>query len=114
MPEDSLSEQAHIHIGDGRATNEEPEQIQPHNDPNPVPSFHKTSKAFPDHQRYVDLVNKAKTLPDVIMIPFEEALASDVLQGWEYEWVSDGRYDAKLWGKLVEPKIDFVYTCEQQ
>lgn len=120
--EESLSERAHIHIGDGRATNEEAEQTQLHHDLDGKTSHESVLsssgvpdswlKAFPEHQRYTDLVNKAKTLPDVVMIPFEEALANDVLQGWEYEWVSDGRYDRKLWGRMEEPAIDFVYTCQ--
>ncbi|KAI0378705.1 hypothetical protein F5Y04DRAFT_272414 [Hypomontagnella monticulosa] len=48
-------------------------------------------------------------LPDVIRIPFEEAVQDVALEGWEDEWFSSGHFDAK-YGPLAEPKIDFVYN----
>lgn len=68
-------------------------------------------KAFPQYSQYAALVQKAESLPDVVMIPFENVVADDKLQGWEYEWVSDAAFDVKKWGQLKEPKIDFLYTC---
>jgi hypothetical protein len=56
------------------------------------------------------LVDKASDLPELVYIPFEEAVAEDTLQGWEAEWLLTGRYDAKKWGFLEEPRMDFVYT----
>lgn len=49
-------------------------------------------------------------LPDVIRIPFEEAVQDIKLDGWEDEWFSTGHYDVEKYGPLAEPKIDFVYN----
>ncbi|KAI0156692.1 hypothetical protein GGR52DRAFT_583010 [Hypoxylon sp. FL1284] len=49
-------------------------------------------------------------LPDVIRIPFEEAVQDIKLDGWEDEWFSTGRFDVDKYGPLAEPKIDFVYN----
>lgn len=48
--------------------------------------------------------------PDVIRIPFEDAVQDVKLDGWEDEWFSSGRFDASKEGPLPEPKIDFVYN----
>ncbi|KAI2636271.1 hypothetical protein GGS26DRAFT_581180 [Hypomontagnella submonticulosa] len=52
----------------------------------------------------------SSALPDVIRIPFEEAVQDVALEGWEDEWFSSGNFDVKKYGPLVEPKIDFVYN----
>lgn len=49
-------------------------------------------------------------LPDVIRIPFEEAVKDVELAGWEDEWFSSGNYNKDQFGLLAEPKIDFVYN----
>ncbi|KAI0597601.1 hypothetical protein F4775DRAFT_559867 [Biscogniauxia sp. FL1348] len=49
-------------------------------------------------------------LPDVVRIPFEEAVSDIELDGWEDEWFSSGNYDVEKNGPLSEPKIDFVYN----
>lgn len=54
----------------------------------------------------------AKALPDFVFVPFEEAIASEKLDGWEDRWISDGEFDAAEYGRLSEPKIDFVYLCK--
>jgi hypothetical protein len=50
------------------------------------------------------------SVPDVIRIPFEDAVQDTKLDGWEDEWFSSGRFDAGKEGPLAEPKIDFVYN----
>ncbi|KAI1288820.1 hypothetical protein F5Y03DRAFT_379154 [Xylaria venustula] len=49
-------------------------------------------------------------LPDVIRIPFEEAVKDVKLEGWEDEWFSSGNYNKAQYGLLAEPKLDFVYN----
>ncbi|GAP92551.1 putative udp-glucose 4-epimerase protein [Rosellinia necatrix] len=49
-------------------------------------------------------------LPDVIRIPFEEAVKDVELEGWEDEWFSTGNYNKGQFGQLAEPKLDFVYN----
>ncbi|KAI0431247.1 hypothetical protein F5Y09DRAFT_355166 [Xylaria sp. FL1042] len=49
-------------------------------------------------------------LPDVIRIPFEEAVKDIELVGWEDEWFSSGNYNKGRFGLLPEPKLDFVYN----
>ncbi|KAI1284030.1 hypothetical protein F5Y07DRAFT_407533 [Xylaria sp. FL0933] len=49
-------------------------------------------------------------LPDVIRIPFEEAVKDVELAGWEDEWFSSGHYNKNRFGLLTEPKLDFVYN----
>jgi hypothetical protein len=61
---------------------------------------------------HLTLEEKADSLPEIIHIPFEDAIKDDVLQGWEDQWVAHASYDAKKWGKLEEIKIDFVYLCK--
>ncbi len=61
---------------------------------------------------HLALEEKAYSLPEIVHIPFEDAVKDEVLQGWEDHWVAHGSYEVKKWGKLAEPKIDFVYLCE--
>ncbi|KAI0546355.1 hypothetical protein F4679DRAFT_598700 [Xylaria curta] len=49
-------------------------------------------------------------LPDVIRIPFEEAVKDVQLEGWEDEWFSSGSYNKDRFGILAEPTLDFVYN----
>jgi hypothetical protein len=49
-------------------------------------------------------------LPEVIHIPFEEAVADVELEGWEDSWFSSATYDFDR--GIAEPKLDFVYNCE--
>ncbi|KIX97762.1 uncharacterized protein Z520_06540 [Fonsecaea multimorphosa CBS 102226] len=60
-------------------------------------------------EQHLSLEKRAESLPEFVWVPFEEAVKNEVLQGWEDEWVSSGTYDVEKWGKLEEPKIDFVY-----
>ena len=53
-----------------------------------------------------------RELPEVIRIPFEEAVKDIQLQGWEDEWFASGEFDPQTHGVLAEPKIDFVYNCK--
>jgi hypothetical protein len=63
---------------------------------------------FPDPAN-CDLIREAPdTLPDMVVVPFEEAVKGVDLAGWEDHWVSQACY---VGPKLAEPKIDFVYTC---
>jgi hypothetical protein len=60
-------------------------------------------------QAHLSLEEKAELLPEIVHIPFEDAVKDVTLEGWEDEWVAKARFDSKKWGKLKEPKIDFVY-----
>jgi hypothetical protein len=63
---------------------------------------------FPDPAN-CDLIRETSdTLPDMVVVPFEEAVKGVDLAGWEDHWVSQACY---IGPKLAEPKIDFVYTC---
>lgn len=62
-----------------------------------------------ESQAHLSLEEKADLLPDIVHIPFEEAVRNVTLDGWEDEWVANAAFDTKKWGKLDEPKIDFVY-----
>jgi hypothetical protein len=83
-----------------------------------LPNVERNSHLQEDPKTLPDVINipseedDATTLPDVINIPFEEAVAGTTLQGWEEEWLADGDFNVKKWGKLNEPKIDFVYNCK--
>lgn len=68
--------------------------------------------SFPTYSEYLALDLMADTLPDIIHVPFEESTSDVTLQGWEDQWFSDGVFDSDRWGKLQEPKIDFIYTCQ--
>ena len=54
---------------------------------------------------------RIKQLPEVIRIPFEEAVNDIKLEGWEDQWFSTAVYNIDSYGTLPEPKIDFVYNC---
>ncbi|RVX73032.1 hypothetical protein B0A52_02158 [Exophiala mesophila] len=62
-----------------------------------------------ESQQHLSLEQKAESLPEFVWVPFAKAVEEEVLQGWEDDWVSNGRYDEKRWGQLQEPKVDFVY-----
>lgn len=51
-------------------------------------------------------------LPEVVRIPFEEAVKDVSLNGWEDDWISSADFDSTKYGSLDEPKLDFVYNCE--
>jgi hypothetical protein len=53
--------------------------------------------------------NLMNQLPEVIRIPFEEAVADVELGGWEDNWFSSATYDYDR--GMSEPKLDFVYNC---
>lgn len=48
-------------------------------------------------------------LPEVIRIPFEDAVEDINIEGWEDDWFSSGTYDFDK--SMEEPKLDFVYNC---
>jgi hypothetical protein len=62
-----------------------------------------------ESQAHLSLEEKADLLPDIVHIPFEDVVRNVTLHGWEDEWVANAVFDSKKWGKLDEPKIDFVY-----
>ncbi len=66
---------------------------------------------FPNYIEYQTQDEKADSLPDVIHFSFEDTTTDVILQGYEDAWVSDAHFDVQKWGKLQEPKIDFIYTC---
>lgn len=53
-----------------------------------------------------------KGLPDVVRIPFEEAVKDVILHGWEDEWLSSANFNSQKFDSLQEPKLDFVYNCK--
>lgn len=67
-----------------------------------------------DQEEYQDDKQEEKlysdVLPDVIRIPFPDAVRDVELEGWEDEWFSKGRFDVERWGQFDTPKIDFVYN----
>jgi hypothetical protein len=60
-------------------------------------------------EEHLSFEEKGESLPEILHIPFEDAVADMTLAGWEDEWVADASFDVKHWGQLEEPKIDFVY-----
>jgi hypothetical protein len=56
--------------------------------------------------------NLIKQLPEVIRIPFEDAVDDVKLEGWEDDWFSSVTYDYEKYGSFAEPRIDFVYNCK--
>jgi hypothetical protein len=64
---------------------------------------------FPSRDECNEVREKADTLPDMVFVLFEDAVADMELMGWEDLWVSKARYAGP---KLSEPKIDFLYNCE--
>ncbi|CAJ2506806.1 Uu.00g079920.m01.CDS01 [Anthostomella pinea] len=51
-----------------------------------------------------------QAVPEVVRIPFEEAVQDVELQGWEDEWFSSGNYNIEDNDPLAEAMIDFVYN----
>jgi hypothetical protein len=70
------------------------------------------SPRFPHYEEFLELTEKAEGLPDIVHITYEEAPENITLVGWEDAWFSDVEFDVQKWGRLSEPKIDFVYTCK--
>jgi hypothetical protein len=71
-----------------------------------------TPPRFPAYSNYAELDEKADALPDIIHIPFEDSTADVVLEGWEDLWFSEAELNVEKYGRITEPKIDFVYTCK--
>jgi len=67
---------------------------------------------FPDTSNFERLNRLADELPDFVHIPLHMAVGDEVLEGWEEDWFARADYDATKHGRVREPKIDFVYTCE--
>ncbi|KXJ88842.1 hypothetical protein Micbo1qcDRAFT_213989 [Microdochium bolleyi] len=65
---------------------------------------------FPSYQDWLDLDARADTLPDLVHIPLEEAVAGETLLGWEDEWFAHATFSSATWGPLPEPRVDFIYT----
>jgi len=63
-------------------------------------------------EEHLTLEEKADNLPELVHVPFEDAVKDMQLKGWEDQWVAHASFDVKTWGKLEEPKIDFVYLCQ--
>lgn len=76
-----------------------------------VQTVFQTTRKRPGN-RPASVEDQFKHLPDIIRVPFEEAVNDVVLQGWEDEWLSMAKFDIDKYGMLEEPKIDFVYNCE--
>ncbi|KAF2729814.1 hypothetical protein EJ04DRAFT_446479 [Polyplosphaeria fusca] len=62
---------------------------------------------FPTWDDCEAVKDKADILPDMIHVPFEEAVQDVILEGWEDDWVAKALYTGP---RLEEPKIDFVYN----
>ncbi|KAF2202346.1 hypothetical protein GQ43DRAFT_369365 [Delitschia confertaspora ATCC 74209] len=62
---------------------------------------------FPTFDECESVKDKADTMPDILHVPFEDAVKNVKLQGWEDEWISKAKY---IGPKLEEPRIDFVYN----
>jgi hypothetical protein len=65
---------------------------------------------FPSWEECESLKERADEMPDMILVPFEEAVKDVVLEGWEDDWIAAARFTGP---KLQEPKIDFVYNCKR-
>lgn len=51
----------------------------------------------------------AQSLVDVEWVPFEDTVNVTSLQGWEDDWISQGKFDNTTYS-LESPKVDVVYT----
>lgn len=69
-------------------------------------------RRFPAYFEYAAQSERAEALPDIIHIPFEDAVADVKLSGWEDLWFSEAQLDIQKYGLLNETKIDFIYTCK--
>lgn len=67
------------------------------------------SYRFPSWDACERVEEKADLLPDLVVVPFEDAVDDVNLQGWEDDWISMAHFTGP---KLGEPKIDFVYNCK--
>ncbi|KAJ1337351.1 3-O-alpha-D-mannopyranosyl-alpha-D-mannopyranose xylosylphosphotransferase [Microdochium nivale] len=65
---------------------------------------------FPPHEGWMELDARAETMPDLVHVPFEDAVAGETLDGWEDEWFGNATYSNATWGTLPEPRVDFIYT----
>lgn len=82
-------------------------------------SLHNKEASVEEEQKRFGVANEgsaldsqADLLPDFVHVPFEEAVKDEKLVGWEDEWISNARFNRKRFGRLSEPKIDFVYLCK--
>lgn len=69
---------------------------------------------LPDPSNFDKLNRLADELPDFVHVPLHMAVKDETLDDWEEDWFAYARYDAATHGKISEPKIDFVYTCEYE
>lgn len=76
----------------------------------PVSEAQVSFKAPVERTESHNMEDLMKQLPEVIRIPFQEAVSDVELDGWEDEWFSSATYNYDK--KLVEPKLDFVYNCK--
>lgn len=67
-------------------------------------SEHSTGNTSP--QEIKKLMNQ---LPELIRIPFEDAVEDVNIEGWEDDWFSSATYDFDR--SMDEPRLDFVYNC---
>lgn len=81
-------------------------------DQNMVHIAEPTGYSFPDPSNSGKLDRLADELPDFVHVPLQMAVEDETLDDWEKDWFAHAQYDATTHGKLKEPRIDFVYTCE--
>lgn len=62
-----------------------------------------------ESNEHLTLEETADSLPEIIHFTFEDVVKDMVLEGWEDDWIAHAKFDAVKWGKLEEPKIDFIY-----
>lgn len=62
-----------------------------------------------ESNEHLTLEETADSLPEIVHFTFEDMVKDMVLEGWEDDWIAHAKFDAQKWGKLEEPKIDFVY-----
>lgn len=76
-------------------------------DPLSAAEIRKEDYEFPSWEECESVKDTADALPDILHVPFEDAVRDVHLEGWEDEWVAKARFTGS---KLKEPKIDFVYN----
>ena len=79
--------------------------------PAPRPK-HRTEHKDHETKEHLDMGALAEAIPELVHVPLKDAISGTQLSGWEDDWVAHASYDQGRWGKLPEPKIDFVYLCE--
>lgn len=62
-----------------------------------------------ESEEHLTLEETAESLPELIHFTFEETVKDELLQGWEDEWISHATFNRQKFGKLAEPKVDFVF-----